>query len=169
MTEVKTAVKSRRAGMGPLPGKAWGCSLEPQEARSHLCELWGGALVSGPCGHSLDPERGAWLSCQYSYGCRHFKSFSRGCGNISGLPEGFPSVWCLLPEFSPGLFASRFQIQAGAASRRAGAAALTGCSPPQDLLPSLVTHPSSPDPLEAKLMRSFCGFDTEISRLFLST
>lgn len=32
MTEVKLALESRRAGMGPLPGKAWGRSLEPREA-----------------------------------------------------------------------------------------------------------------------------------------
>lgn len=94
-----------------------------------------GARAPGPCGRAQDPEKPAWLSCQYSYGCFHFKSFSLGCGNILGLPEGFPSVWCLLPEFSPGLFASRFQLQAGAASGRAGAAALAACSPPQDLLP----------------------------------
>lgn len=31
MTEVKPAMESRRAGMGPLPGKAWEGSLEPQE------------------------------------------------------------------------------------------------------------------------------------------
>ena len=112
--------------------------MEPEEARGLLPELWRGGPVTEDRGCQGTVVRLWTLVLPHppthhwdSESCFHFKVFSPGCQNISGLPEGFPLV---LPEFSPGLFASRFQPEAGVAPGRVVGATLADCSPGWEVL-----------------------------------